>query len=93
MHIQDFEAALHAEGYSPALQMERPAGYSLGEHAHPFDAWALITAGDITLMVEGAARTYAPGETFRLSRNTSHHESAGPHGVAYLSGRREAPVA
>ena len=89
MNQQAFEAALQAQGYSPAVPVERPVGYSLAEHQHAFDAWALVTAGDITLVVEGVSTTYAAGDMFRLPAGTPHQESAGPSGVAYLSGRRE----
>lgn len=90
MNPQAFEAALQAAGYSPAVPVERPVGYSLGQHQHAFDAWALITAGSITLVVDGVASSYAVGDMFRLPAGTPHHESAGPEGVTYLSGRKEA---
>lgn len=93
MNPQAFEASLQAAGFSPAVPIERPAGYSLDEHQHPFEAWALVTAGDITLVVDGLPRTYAAGEMFRLPAGTPHHESAGPAGVCYLSGRKEAAAA
>lgn len=89
MTTNEFEAAVQADGYSPVLYIERPIGYSLGEHQHSFDACALITAGEITLVVDGVGCTYAEGEIFRLPAATVHLESAGPAGVAYLSARRE----
>jgi quercetin dioxygenase-like cupin family protein len=89
MTPEEFATALQAEGYSPATPIERPAGYSLGDHQHPFDACALITAGEITLTVDGQSRTYAAGDIFRLPAGTEHLEHAGPEGVAYLSCRRQ----
>ena len=91
MTPQEFDAALQAEGYSPAYSVERQVGYSLGDHQHPFDACALITAGEFTITVEGQSRTYAAGDIFRLPAGTEHVESAGPVGATFLSCRRQAP--
>jgi quercetin dioxygenase-like cupin family protein len=70
------------------VAIDRPIGYAMGEHQHPFDACALITAGDITLVVEGVSRHYRVGDVFRLPAGTLHLEAAGPQGVSFLSGRR-----
>jgi quercetin dioxygenase-like cupin family protein len=93
MNPREFEASLKAEHYGEITTVDRPAGYSLGEHQHPFDACALITAGDITLVVEGAARRYAVGDIFRLAAGIVHLESAGPAGVSYVVGRRTVAAA
>ena len=91
MTPQEFDTALQAEGYSPAMTIVRSTGYSLGEHQHPFDACALITAGEFTITVEGQSRTYAAGDIFRLPAGTEHVETAGPLGSTFLSCRRQAP--
>ena len=92
MTPEEFDTAQQADSYSPAIPIERPVGYSLADHQHPFDACALITAGEITLTVDGQSRTYAAGEIFRLPAGTEHLEHAGPEGVSYLSCRRQAPA-
>ena len=88
MTNQEFEAALKAENYSEIVNISKDIGYQMGEHAHAFDAYALILQGDITLNINGVSATYKTGETFRLAANTMHQESAVPHGVTYLVGRR-----
>ena len=88
MNIQEFEAQLKADHFDEAVPVDRPVGYALGEHQHPFDACALITAGDITLVVDGVSSRYRAGDIFRLPAGTPHLEAAGPQGVSYLSGRR-----
>lgn len=88
MTQQDFEAALKAENYPEVVNISKDVGYQMGEHSHAFDAYALILQGDITLTVNGTAATYKVGETFRLAANTLHQESAVPHGVNFLVGRR-----
>ena len=92
MTPQEFDSALQADGYSAATTVERPTGYSLDEHQHPFDACALITAGEITLVVDGQSQTYAVGDIFRLPAGTGHLEHVGSAGVTYLSCRRHAPA-
>ncbi len=89
MNTQEFEAGLRAEQYGEIVTVEKPVGYSMGEHQHPFDACALITAGSITISVAGVARSYAVGDVFRLKAGTPHLESAVPQGVTYLVGRRQ----
>jgi quercetin dioxygenase-like cupin family protein len=84
----EFEAALRTEGYEPAVPVEKPVGYSMGEHQHPFDAFALITQGSLSITVGGQERFYQTGDVFRLAANTLHSESAAPQGVSYLAGRR-----
>lgn len=88
MNTQEFHAELKANGFDEAVPVDRAIGYAMGEHHHPFDACALITAGDITLVVDGVSSHYRVGEVFRLPAGTPHLEAAGPQGVSYLSGRR-----
>lgn len=92
MNIQAFHDELKAQGFDNAVAVDRPVGYAMGEHHHPFDACGLITAGDITLVVDGVSSHYRVGDEFRLSAGTPHLEAAGPQGVSYLSGRRTVPI-
>ena len=91
MTNQEFHDELKASGFDAAVAIDRPVGYAMDEHQHPFDACAMITAGDITLVVDSVSTRYGTGDVFRLPAGTPHHEAAGPQGVSYLSGRR--PVA
>ncbi len=92
MNTQDFEAKLKTENFETGVTISKPIGYAMDEHAHPFEAWALITQGDITLRIKGESATYAAGDIFRLPAGTPHDESAGVNGVTYLVGRKY-PVA
>jgi quercetin dioxygenase-like cupin family protein len=89
MNTQEFEADLRAEQYGEIVSVEKPVGYSMGEHQHPFDACALITAGSISITVQGVERAYGVGDIFRLAAGTPHLESAVAQGVTYLVGRRQ----
>ncbi len=88
MNTQDFEAQLKADNFDEITLLEKPVGYAMGEHQHPFEARALITQGDITLIVNGVSTTYGVGDIFRLPAQTPHHENAAAHGVTYLVGRK-----
>jgi len=88
MTNQEFHDELKSNRFAEAVALDRPIGYALGEHQHPFDACALVTAGDITLVVDGVSTRYGAGDVFRLAAGTPHLEAAGPQGVSYLSGRR-----
>jgi quercetin dioxygenase-like cupin family protein len=93
MNAQDFEAQLKADNFGEIVTLEKPIGYAMGEHTHPFEARALITRGDITLTVNGVSTTYGVGDIFRLPAQTPHHEDASAHGVTYVVGRKYADVA
>ncbi len=88
MDAQAFEADLRAQGYQVIASVEQPPGYARGEHVHPFDACALIVAGDFTITVDGQSRHYGVGDVLRLPAGTVHAESAGSQGVHYRAGRR-----
>ena len=82
---------LHGAACQRAIEKRHPCRSVSTPHQHPFDACAMITAGDITLVVDAVSTSYGTGDVFRLPAGTPHHEAAGPQGVSYLSGRR--PVA
>jgi quercetin dioxygenase-like cupin family protein len=88
MDVSQFEAQLAEQGYQTLTTVSQPAHYHMGDHAHAFDACALITRGDFTLTVQGVATRYAVGDIFRLPAGTVHSERAGAEGVEYRAGRR-----
>ncbi len=83
-----FQAQLQAEGYQTTVNVSQPAGYRMDEHAHDFDACALITAGEFSITVQGQCHRYGAGDVFRLPAGTLHCEAAGEQGAKYLAGRR-----
>jgi quercetin dioxygenase-like cupin family protein len=88
MDRDGFEARLRAEGYPEIRTNEMPPHCHNAEHSHPFDVLALVLEGDITLSVEGSARTYRAGEQFSMKAGCKHVEDVGSAGVKYLVGRR-----
>ena len=88
MNAQEFEASLKAGNYDEITQISKDVGYQMGEHQHPFDACALITAGQIAIAVGGVSKSYKTGDVFRLAAGIVHTEDASQFGVSYLVGRR-----
>lgn len=82
-----FVSALTAEGFADFVLVRRDAG-ELEEHAHPFEAKALILAGEIRIRTGGVEQVYRPGDVFHLAANAPHTERYGQQGVQYLVGRR-----
>ncbi|BAL23056.1 cupin domain-containing protein [Azoarcus sp. KH32C] len=70
------------------MLVEREPNGALDTHTHPFEAKALILAGEILIRTEAEATTYRVGDVFHLAANEPHTESYGPAGVRYLVGRR-----
>ncbi|MGH8741196.1 MAG: cupin domain-containing protein [Burkholderiales bacterium] len=88
MDKTSFEGRLRAQGYPEIRTNELPPNKQNAEHTHPFDVLALVLDGDITLTVDGKARTYRAGDEFSMQAGCPHAEDVGPAGVKYLVGRR-----
>ncbi len=83
----EFRNLLTSEGFDEVVLVEREPG-SLDTHSHPFEARALILAGDISIVSEQGEQHFGAGDTFHLAANVPHTESYGPRGVKYLAGRK-----
>ncbi|MBN3855647.1 MULTISPECIES: cupin domain-containing protein [unclassified Paraburkholderia] len=87
MDRDTFIRTLASEGFPEPVLVTREPGH-MDEHSHPFEAKALIVAGEITIRSGGAARVYRAGEVFHLPAHVPHVEDYGPQGVQYLAGRK-----
>ena len=88
MERAQFEQDLRALGYELST-VTRAAHGRLDLHTHPFEARALILAGEIRIQCAGQEeKLYRPGEVFHLAHEEPHSESYGPGGVSYLVGRK-----
>ncbi|WPO97792.1 cupin [Pseudomonas sp. HR96] len=88
MQEQAFRAQLAAEGFGTTVVVEREAGGSLEQHAHPFEAKALVLHGSLHIRSAEGERWYGVGEVFHLQANQPHCEVFGELGVRYLVGRK-----
>jgi len=85
-----FLEELAREGFQPPVLVEREANGTLDSHAHPFEAKALIIAGDLRIRTSTGERHYQVGDVFQLAAHEPHSEVFGVEGVRYLAGRRPA---
>ena len=83
-----FERALRDDGFSDIERKSVAAGTHNDEHAHAFEARAVVLEGEIALIVDGESRTYREGDVFTMLAGCRHIENVGPGGVSYLLGRR-----
>jgi len=88
MERQAFLDTLKAEGYAEPVLVQREPNARLDDHAHPFEAKALVLRGELRLHAGGEIKIYRAGDVFHLRRDEPHREQYGPEGVDYLSGRR-----
>ncbi|MBV7542933.1 cupin domain-containing protein [Acidovorax sp. sic0104] len=87
---ETFARALARDGFEPPVTVTREAHGKLDDHTHPFEAKALILAGEIRIVTEGSDRVYGVGDVFHLQAHEPHSEFYGPAGVNYLVGRKPA---
>jgi len=86
-----FEAEARAAGADEALERRWSPGQVVETHTHPFDAEAVVVAGEMWLECAGQVRHLLPGGTFRLAAGTPHSERYGAQGATYWVARRNAP--
>jgi quercetin dioxygenase-like cupin family protein len=87
MDRETFVSAVAQEGFTELVTVTRERG-ATEEHSHPFEAKALIIAGQMHIRVGAEERLYRVGDMFHLLANVPHSERYGPEGVEYLVGRK-----
>jgi quercetin dioxygenase-like cupin family protein len=88
MDQESFTAQLQQQGFREIGTVTREPDGFLDTHTHPFEARALILAGEIRITCNGQETLYRPGEVFHLTQAEPHTEGYGPEGVTYLVGRK-----
>ena len=83
-----FEAEALAGGADGALERHWAAGQVVATHSHPFDAEAVVTAGEMWLDCPDGTRHLRVGDTFRIAAGTPHSERYGPDGATFWVARR-----
>ena len=87
MDTSAFEAELRRDGYQEIITRAGKPGLT-PVHTHPFDAYAIILSGEMSVTWEGGSVTCKAGDTFKLEAGREHAENYGPDGATYLVGRR-----
>lgn len=84
----EFESSARALGYTEVLSRTWQPGQVLEQHTHPFDARALVVAGEMWLTVDGKTQHLRAGDRFELDQGTPHAERYGDEGATYWVARR-----
>lgn len=80
-----------AAGYDEVLERLWAPETVVRTHTHPFEANALVVAGEMWLSVRGGpARHLLPGDRFHLQPNEPHEERYGAAGATYWVARKAA---
>ncbi len=85
-----FRAHPLLQGADEVLERHWGPDQVVGTHSHPFDADAVVTAGEMWLIREDRTEHLLPGDTFQLAAGTPHSKRYGPAGATYWVARRHA---
>jgi quercetin dioxygenase-like cupin family protein len=58
------------------------------DHRHPRETAHVILSGEMTLILNGAAKTYSSGDRCDVPAGVAHSARIGPRGCRYLIGER-----
>jgi mannose-6-phosphate isomerase-like protein (cupin superfamily) len=85
--FESFRARKLAAGADEVVERKWDANQIVDQHAHPFDADALVSEGEMWLVVEDREQHLLPGDTFQLPHGQKHSERYGPRGATYWVAR------
>jgi quercetin dioxygenase-like cupin family protein len=86
----EYDALARSHGAEEVLERHWNPNQRVELHAHPFEAQALVTAGEMWLVRSDRTDHLLPGDSFHLPANTLHSERYGPEGATYWVARRSA---
>lgn len=88
--FQQFESDALARGFDVVLERTWSPNQVVDEHRHPFEADALVVAGEMWLSDASGTRHLVAGDTFRLDADVPHAERYGAEGATYWVARKSA---
>ena len=88
--LDTFKREARAQGFEEIVERKWAPSTVLETHTHPFSVRALVTEGEMWLIVGGDERHLLPGDEFALDREVPHAERYGPGGATYWAARRYA---
>lgn len=83
-----FRQLMLERGFTDATTKEYGPNADEPMHTHEVSVMALVTSGELTLVLEDGSRTYGAGEWCQLDAGTLHTERTGPHGASIVLGRK-----
>jgi mannose-6-phosphate isomerase-like protein (cupin superfamily) len=76
------------QGADEVLERHGPPDWVVDMHSHPFDADAVVTAGEMWLTREEGTQHLRKGDCFQIPAGMLHSERFGPEGATYRVARR-----
>ena len=86
--LETFKRNAQAEGFDEIVERTWAPSTTIETHTHPFAVRALVTEGEMWLVVGDGERHLVPGDQFALQRDEPHAERYGPQGATYWAARR-----
>ena len=88
MDEKELTAGLHREGFHHTYVWQDGPDAFYPDHQHSEETAHVILSGEMTLILDGNARTYHTGERCDVPAGAIHAARMGPHGCRYLIGER-----
>ena len=88
MDEKALEQKLQAEGFRTTYVWQDGPGSHYPDHTHASETAHIILSGEMTLTMNGEAKTYREGERCDVPAGTTHSAKMGPRGCRYLIGER-----
>ena len=85
---QALEEQLQSEGFRRTYVWQDGPDVLYSEHTHATETAHIILDGEMTLTMNGSARTYGAGERCDVPASAEHSARMGPRGCRYLIGER-----
>jgi mannose-6-phosphate isomerase-like protein (cupin superfamily) len=79
---------LRSEGFRHTYVWQDGANTFYPDHEHGEETAHIILSGEMTLMLNGEAKTYHAGERCDVPAGATHSARMGPRGCRYLIGER-----
>jgi len=86
--LEAFKRDARSQGFDEIVERKWAPSTVLDTHTHPFAVKALVTEGEMWLIVGSDERHLLPGDEFALDREAPHAERYGPQGATYWAARR-----
>jgi len=85
---QALEQQLRSEGFARVYLWQDGPNVLYPEHTHPTETAHIVLDGQMTVIMNGGARTYRTGDRCDVPAGSEHCAQIGPKGCRYLIGER-----
>ena len=88
MDEKELAAGLNEEGFRHTHVWQDGPNAFYPDHKHNAETVHIILSGEMTLMMDGEAKTYRTGDRCDVPAGAKHSARMGPRGCRYLIGER-----